>query len=320
MPLIRPRRLSPGQTVGLVAPSSAPNEPEDIRFAIETLESLGFRVRPGAHVFDRQGYLAGADAMRAADVNAMFADDGIDAIWCVRGGYGASRILPMLDYERMRRTPKALIGFSDITALHMALHTQASLVSFHGPVAWRAFTPYTLGEWKRVLCETTVPVRLGAPPAFEIREGQVDRKNRVTTLVSGSAQGRLVGGNLCLMAHLTGTRYAPDLRGAILFLEDVDEPYYRIDRFLTQLWLSGSLDGVAGVVFGKFTRCEPSASFVQNRVLEDILAERCRTLGVPAVSGFMIGHVDDQTTLPIGCLAELNADTGTLTLLESGVE
>ena len=318
--MIRPRRLSPGQTVGLVAPSSAPNEPEDIRFAIETLESLGFRVRPGAHVFDRHGYLAGADATRAADLNAMFADDDIDAVWCVRGGYGASRILPMLDYERMRRTPKALIGFSDITALHMALHTQASLVSFHGPVAWRAFTPYTLGEWKRVLCETTVPVRLGAPPAFEIREGQVDRKNRVTTLVSGSAQGRLVGGNLCLMAHLTGTRYAPDLRGAILFLEDVDEPYYRIDRFLTQLWLSGSLDGVAGVVFGKFTRCEPSASFVQNRVLEDILAERCRTLGVPAVSGFMIGHVDDQTTLPIGCLAELNADTGTLTLLESGVE
>lgn len=318
--MIRPRRLSPGQTVGLVAPSSAPNEPEDIRFGIEVLESLGFHVRPGAHVFDRQGYLAGADATRAADLNAMFADDGIDAIWCVRGGYGASRILPMLDYDRMRRSPKALIGFSDITALHMALHTQADLVSFHGPVAWRAFTPYTLLEWKRVLCETNVPVRLGAPPPFEPREGQVDRKNRVMTLAPGRARGRLVGGNLCLMAHLTGTRYAPDLRGAILFLEDVDEPYYRIDRFLTQLWLSGSLDGVAGVVFGKFTRCEPSASFVQNRVLEDILAERCRTLGVPAISGFMVGHVDDQTTLPIGCLAELDADAGTVTLLEAGVE
>jgi muramoyltetrapeptide carboxypeptidase len=312
--------LSPGQTVGLVAPSSAPNEPEDIRFAVEVLESLGFRVRPGAHVFDRQGYLAGTDATRAADLNAMFADDGIDAIWCVRGGYGASRILPMLDYDRMRRSPKALIGFSDITALHMALHTQADLVSFHGPVAWRSFTPYTLHEWKRVLCETNVPVRLGAPPSFEPREGQVDRKNRVMTLVPGRARGRLVGGNLCLMAHLTGTRYAPDLRGAILFLEDVDEPYYRIDRFLTQLWLSGSLDGVTGVVFGKFTRCEPSASFVQNRVLEDILAERCRTLGVPAISGFMVGHVDDQTTLPIGCLAELDADAGTVTLLEAGVE
>jgi len=318
--VIRPSRLSPGQTVGLVAPSSAPNEPEDVRFAIETLESLGFRVRPGAHVFERHGYLAGADAARAADLNDMFADDGVDAVWCVRGGYGASRILPLLDYGQMRRTPKALIGYSDITALHMALHTQAGLVSFHGPVAWRAFTPYTLGEWKRVMCEPSVPVCVGAPPPFERGEGQIDRKNRVTTLVPGRARGRLVGGNLCLMAHLTGTPYAPDLRGAILFLEDIDEPYYRIDRFLTQLWLSGRLEGVAGVAFGKFTRCEPSASFVQNRVLEDILAERCRALGVPAVSGLMIGHVEDQTTLPIGCLAELNADAGTLTLLEAGVE
>ena len=318
--MIRPRRLSPGQTVGLVAPSSAPNEPEDIRFAIETLESLSFRVRPGAHVFERQGYLAGADAARAADLNAMFADDGIDVVWCVRGGYGASRILPLLDYGQMRRSPKPLIGYSDITALHMALHTQAGLVSFHGPVAWRAFTPYTLGEWKRVMCEPSVPVCVGAPPPFERGEGRIDRKNRVTTLVPGRAQGRLVGGNLCLMAHLTGTPYAPDLRGAILFLEDIDEPYYRIDRFLTQLWLSVRLEGVAGVAFGKFTRCEPSASFVQNRVLEDILAERCCALGVPAISGLMIGHVDDQTTLPIGCLAELNADAGTLTLLEAGVE
>ncbi len=157
MPPIRPRRLSRGQTVGLVAPSSAPNEPESIRFAIETLESLGFRVRPGAHLFDRDGYLAGADHLRAADLNAMFADDRIDAVWCVRGGYGASRILPLLDYERMRRSPKALIGFSDITALHMALHTQAGLVSFHGPVAWRAFTPYSLGELQRVLFEAAAP-------------------------------------------------------------------------------------------------------------------------------------------------------------------
>jgi muramoyltetrapeptide carboxypeptidase len=320
MPLLRPRRLSPGQTVGLIAPSSPPNEPEHIRFAIDILESLGFRVRPGAHLFDRAGYFAGTDAARAADVNAMFADDGVDAIWCVRGGYGASRILPLLDYDRMARNPKALIGYSDITALHMALHTQAGLVSFHGPVPWRALTAYALGEMKRVLWEPAAPVPLGAPPPFDRREGHLDRDNRVTALLPGRAQGRLIGGNLCLMAHLSGTPYAPDLRGAILFLEDVDEPYYRIDRFLTQLWLAGRLDGVAGIAFGKFTRCEPSASYVQNRVLEDVLAERCRALGVPAVAGLMIGHVDDQTTVPIGCLAELDAGAGTLTLLEPGVE
>jgi muramoyltetrapeptide carboxypeptidase len=147
----------------------------------------------------------------------------------------------------------------------------------------------------------------------------VEWENRVTTLVPGRARGRLLGGNLCLMAHLAGTPYFPDLRGAILFLEDVDEPFYRIDRFLTQLWLAGALAGVAGIAFGKFTRCEPSAFYVQNRVLEDILVERPRALGVPAIAGLMVGHVDDQTTLPIGCLAELDADAGTLTLLEPGV-
>jgi muramoyltetrapeptide carboxypeptidase len=319
MPLIRPRRLAPGQTIGIVAPSAAPNEPERIRFAIETVESLGFKVRPGLHLYDRDGYLAGADAARADDLNAMFADDSVDAIWCVRGGYGASRILPALDYSLMQRRPKALIGYSDITALHMAVQRHAGLVTFHGPVAFRAFTPYTLGELKRVLWTAETPARLGGPPPFVPAEGRVDWDNRVTTLVSGKARGRLLGGNLCLMSHLVGTPYLPDLRGAILFLEDVEEAYYRIDRMLTQLWLSGVLAGVAGMAFGKFTSCDPSSFFLQNRPLEDILAERFRALGIPAVSGLMIGHVEDQTTLPVGCLAELDADAGTLTLLEPGV-
>ena len=319
MPLLRPRRLAPGQTIGMVAPSAAPNEPERIRFAIDTIESLGFKVKPGAHLYDREGYLAGSDAARADDLNAMFADDDVDAIWCVRGGYGASRILPALDYALMQRKPKALIGYSDITALHVAIHRHAGLVTFHGPVAFRAFTPYSLGELKRVLWTGETPVRLGGPPPFERAEGRVDWENRVATLVPGTARGRLIGGNLCLMSHLCGTPYFPDLRGAILFLEDVEEAYYRIDRMLTQLWLSGALAGVAGVAFGKFTNCNSSPFFLQNRPLDDILGERCRALGVPAVSGIMVGHIEDQTTLPVGCLAELDADAGTLTLLEPGV-
>jgi muramoyltetrapeptide carboxypeptidase len=306
--------------MGLVAPSSAPNEPDRVRFAVETIESLGFRVRPGAHLHARDGYLAGADTARADDLNAMFSDDSVDAIWCVRGGYGASRLLPALDFPLMRRKPKALIGYSDITALHMAIQRHAGLVTFHGPVAWRAFTPYTLGALRAVLWTAETPARLAAPPPFERREGRVDWDNRVTTLVPGRARGRLLGGNLCVMSHLVGTPYLPDLRGSILFLEDVDEAYYRIDRMLTQLWLAGALDGIAGVALGKFTGCEPSPFFLQNRPLEDILAERFRTLGVPAVSGLMIGHIDDQATLPVGCLAELDADAGTLSLLEPGVE
>ncbi len=319
MDLLRPHRLGPGQTIGLVAPSAAPNQADRVRFAAETIESLGLRVRPGRHLLERDGYLAGTDAARADDLTAMFADEGVDAIWCLRGGYGASRLLPMLDYELIRRNPKPLIGYSDITALHMAVHAKTGLVTFHGPLAWGPLTAYTLGELRRVLCATDVPVRLGAPPPVEGREGQVEWENRVTTLVPGRARGRLVGGNLCLMAHLSGTPYASDLRGAILFLEDVDEHFYRIDRYLTQLWLSGALAGVSAVAFGKFTRCEPSPFFVQNRLLEDILGERCRALGVPAIAGLMIGHVDDQTTLPVGCLGELDADAGTLTLLEPAV-
>jgi muramoyltetrapeptide carboxypeptidase len=303
----------------MVAPSAAPNDPDRIRFAIETVESIGFKVRPAPHLYDRDGYFAGSDVARAADLNAMFADDGVDAIWCVRGGYGASRILPALDYALMQRRPKPLIGYSDITALHMAIQRHAGLVTFHGPVAFRAFTPYTLGELKRVLWSGETPVRLGGPPPFERAEGRVDWDNRVITLVPGKGRGRLLGGNLTLLSHLAGTPYLPDLRGAILFVEDVEEAYYRIDRMLTQLWLAGAMNELAGVAFGKFTNCEPSTFFLQNRPLEDILGERFRALGIPAVSGLMIGHIDDQTTLPVGCLAELDADAGTLTLLEPGV-
>src|SRR5882724_131913 len=164
MPLIKPRRLAPGQTIGLVAPSSAPNEPDRIRFAAETIESLGFRVRSGAHLRDRDGYLAGSDADRARDINAMFADDAVDAIWCVRGGYGASRLLPALDYELIRRKPKALIGYSDITALHMAIQRHVGLVTFHGPVAWRAFTPPPLAAPRGGVWQGKTPGGRAGPP------------------------------------------------------------------------------------------------------------------------------------------------------------
>ena len=155
----------------MVAPSAAPNEPERIRFAIDTVESLGFKVKPGAHLFDREGYLAGSDAARADDLNAMFADDGVDAIWCVRGGYGASRILPDLDYALIQRNPKALIGYSDITALHMAIHRHAGLVTFHGPVAFRDFTPYSLGELKRVLWSARDAGAPRRPPGLRAGRG-----------------------------------------------------------------------------------------------------------------------------------------------------
>lgn len=317
-PLIKPRRLVAGQTIGVIAPSSPPSEPEGVRIAIETVESFGFRPQPAAHLFDRNGYLAGDDAARAADLNALFADEHVDAIFCVRGGYGASRLLPMLDYEVLRANPKVLLGYSDITSLLLAIYQKAGLVTFHGPIAMQSFSAYTLAEFKQVLFDPHPPLSLGAPPPFERGEGRVERTNRITTLVPGKVQGPLLGGNLSLVTHLIGTPYFPDLTGAILFLEDVGEAVYTIDRMLTQLWLSGKLQKVAGVVFGKFTEPRPS-EYAQNRLQEEVLAERVRALNIPAVMGLMIGHVEDQATIPVGCLAELDATAGRLTLLESPV-
>ena len=314
--MIKPHRLVPGQTIGLVAPASAPAEPDVVRFAADVIRSFGMHVRIGAHVFNRSGYLAGTDADRAADLNAMFADGSVDAVFCLRGGYGASRLLPMLDFDVVRANPKPLIGYSDITALHMAIHARTGLVTFHGPIAAQLFTPYTLAEFKRVLFGAEWPAIIGAPPPIEVREGQVEKANRLVTLAPGSARGRLLGGNLTLLAHLCGTPYLPDFTDALLFLEDVGEARYAVDRYLTQLWLSGVLSKVRGVVFGKFT--EPAAaSWLHDRSLEDVLAERVRALGIPAYMGAMIGHVDDQTTVPIGCMAELDADACTLTVLEA---
>jgi muramoyltetrapeptide carboxypeptidase len=317
--IIKPRRLAPGQTIGITTPASPPNEPEGIRFAIDIVQSLGFEVKPAPHLFERYGYLAGDDTTRAQDLNGLFIDEEVDAIFCVRGGYGASRLLPLLDYEAIRANPKILLGYSDITSLLLAITHKTGLVTFHGPIAAQTFTPYTLAEFKKVLFAPQTPMTLGAAPPFEGGEGRVDRANRITPLVPGKVQGRLLGGNLSLVAHLIGTPYMPDLSGAILFLEDVGEAVYDIDRMLTQLWLSGYLDKVAGIAFGKFTEPRPS-EWVQNRLLEDVLAERVRALGIPAVMGLMIGHVEDQSTIPVGCMAELDAGAGTLTLLETPVQ
>ena len=316
--LIKPRRLAPGQTIGIVSPASPPNELEKIRFSLDIIESLGFRVKPAPHLFERMGYLAGDDAARAADLNAFFADESVDAIFCERGGYGSSRLLPMLDYELIRANPKILMGYSDITSLLLGIYQKTRLVTFHGPIACQTYTPYTLAEFKKVLVDPQLPMLIGAPPPFERGEGRVEKLNRVTTLQPGKVQGRLMGGNLSLVSHLVGTPYFPDLSGAILFLEDVGEAVYSMDRMLTQLWLSGDLQKAAGVVFGKFTEHRPS-EWIQNRLQEDVLAERVRALRLPAVSGLMIGHVEDQTIVPTGCLAELDAGAGTLRLLEEPV-
>ncbi|MDJ0835992.1 MAG: LD-carboxypeptidase [Acidobacteriota bacterium] len=314
--LIKPKRLEKGQTVGLIAPASNAFENESIRFAMEIVESLGFKVKPGKHLFKRWGYLAGSDEERAGDLNAMFKDDSVDAVFALRGGYGAPRILPMLNYKVIRKNPKPFLGYSDITALHQAIHKETGLVTFHGPIAMQTWDDYALAEMKKVMVNTEAPVVIGAPPPFEVSEGKVEAVNRLTRIVPGKARGGLTGGNLSLMTLLMGTPYEPDFKDKIVFLEDVGEKPYRVDRMLTHLWLSGKLHDAAGFALGKFTDADPKGTSLS---LEEVFMDRLKVLGKPAIRGLMIGHVAKQTTVPMGIQAELDVDAGTLTMLEPAV-
>ena len=307
------KRLQPGMTVGVIAPSSAPFERSEVRIALDIVESLGFKAQPGKNLFQRRGYLAGTDEQRVNDLNAMFADPDVDAIFCLQGGYGALRILPLIDYAAIAANPKILLGYSDVTALLNAIQKLTGLVTFHGPIARQTFTDYTYSAFRSVLIENTADLNLAPPPPFEAGPGRVERENRLHALVPGSASGHLVGGNLSLLVAMMGTPYEPALDGAILVLEDVDEAPYRIDRMLTHLHLAGVFQRVNGVVLGKFTNADtdnPSLS------LYEVFAERFQALNIPVLQGLMIGHVSDQATLPIG--AEVYLDASNLTLRTAG--
>ena len=315
-PVLKPPRLEPGMTVGLIAPAGASGNAEEVRYANDVLRSLGYRVKEGAHVYARTQYLAGTDRQRAADVNAMFADPEVHAIFTLRGGYGTMRTLPYLDYELAARNPKIVIGYSDISGLLFGLHARTGLVGFHGPCATSTFSEYTLAEYRKVVAGPQAGAVIAAPPRVDYPEGRAERKNRITTFVGGRARGPLIGGNLSLLSPLIGTPYAPDFRGAILFLEDVNEAWYRIDRMLTHLLLAGKLQQLAGIVLGKFTKVpEEGNSFNLEEITEQLLVP----LGIPTVRGLMIGHIEDKATVPLGIEAELDADAGTLTLLEPAV-
>jgi muramoyltetrapeptide carboxypeptidase len=287
-----PPALSPGARVALIAPAGALRDEAELAASIANAESLGFTPVPAPHVMRRDGYLAGTDAERLLDLNAALQDDRIDGIWCVRGGYGAIRILTGVDYDAMRRRPKPLLGYSDITALHAAFGVHSDVITFHGPTARGELTDFS----RRSLVRAVVTQRDPCGVATGAR-----------TLRGGRAQGRLAGGNLALLAALAGTPFAPDYAGAILVLEDVGEPTYRIDRMLRQLALSGALTKVGGIAMGQFTDgSEPGDA--TSRELDDVLREAADVAGVPAVAGIPLGHVADQWTIPLGVRAELDAD------------
>jgi muramoyltetrapeptide carboxypeptidase len=278
----------------------------DLPRAVAALEALGYSVKLGASATARWGDYAGEDALRADDVNAMFADEEIRAILCLRGGYGSGRLLPLLDYDLIRANPKPFCGYSDITALHSAIRARTGLLTFHSPVcadfAKEPPVPYTVECFLRAIsCQEPLGALCnpdGAP---------------LTTIIPGTAEGRLAGGNLTIVTAGLGTPYACDFDGAILFLEDTDESPHSIDRMLTQLTHAGAFERAAGVVLGAFTRCGEAGA------AEAVLQDRLGGLQIPVAMGLSCGHIPQKVTLPLGVRCRLDAGAGALEVLEAGV-
>jgi muramoyltetrapeptide carboxypeptidase len=314
--LVRPPRLARGQRVALVAPAGPLLDRDDLHRAEALCRALDYVPVLAPHAGGRHGYLAGTDDDRLADLNQAIADPSIDAIWCIRGGYGVTRILDRVAFQPLRDRPKAIVGYSDITALLLAAVRHAGLVTFHGPTARAPMPAFSRFHFERVPAGAEPAVRLGRLP--EPAGVLVPKENRILTIRPGVAEGPLMGGNLSLLQCLVGTPHWPGLDGAILFLEDVGEDLYRVDRMLAHLRAAGVLAGLAGVAVGRFTQLQRHMS---DGALgfDEVLTTYFEPLGVPVAFGFPVGHIDDQWTLPLGVRARLDAGAGELELLEAAV-
>ncbi len=311
----KPKRLREGATVALIAPAS-PVSDEKIIKALANLAALGYNVREGDSLRARYGYLAGKDEARLADLHWAFSDPDVDAVWCVRGGYGVTRLLPHIDYDLIRKHPKPFIGFSDVTALHIAIGQKTGLVTFHGPVAASDFPENTLQHFRAMLVNPQSGYLLRTPDA---EEDLTDEAFRPFSIAPGTASGQLTGGNLSLLAALAGTEFEPSFRQKIVFIEDVGEQPYRIDRLLTQLLQATDLNEAAGIALGVFAECGPKNTEF-SLSLPETLRDRLGNLGIPVLYGLPFGHVAHQATFPYQIDARLDANNQTLTLLETGVE
>ncbi len=316
---IKPKRLAAGDTVALVAPANATFNTVELQIARESLEALGFKVRVSDHLLSRHGYLAGEDRVRADDINKAFADESVAAVQAIRGGWGSARLLPYLDYDAIRRNPKVLIGYSDITALLLSIHAKTGLVTFHGPIGLGRWDPYSLEYYKRVLFNGEQVIYTNKQGISPERNSLTQVEFRTQTITPGKARGKLLGGNLTVLTTILGSPYLPEWEDAILFCEDVREDLYRVDRMLTQLKLAGVLGKIKGFVFGGCSECGPGDGNYGALTLEEIFADHIKPLGIPAWQGAMIGHAQPQWTLPEGAQVEIDATAATITLLEPAV-
>jgi muramoyltetrapeptide carboxypeptidase len=314
--LLKPERLCFGDTIAIVAPASPPPDPKAVDRAVEALERFGFKPKLGKHIRERHGFLAGGDRDRAADVMEMFADKTVKAIMCLRGGYGSSRLLPLLDYDVIRQHAKIFSGFSDITSLHCALLKKAGLISIHAPMLNNGLQAKEVPEFTRASFFRTV---MEPVPSGSITTG-FDKKE-ISILRGGVAEGQLIGGNLSVLCATLGTPFAPSFKGSILFIEDIGEKPYRLDRMLTHLSNAGILQQLAGVAVGINRDCEDKDADANeyHQTSADVMKERLSELGVPVVTGLPFGHVHFNATIPVGAQARLDGENGDLIILEAAV-
>lgn len=307
LPLVLPPRLPAGGTIGLIAPAGVLRSRDQLDDAVQAIEGLGFRTKVGRHVLSRHGFLAGTDTQRARDVMTMVTDTEVDAILAVRGGWGCARILPLLDYDEIAAHPKPIIGYSDTTALLLAVYARTGIVTFHGPVG--------VSTWQGVTPESFVQTLVeGAPLAL----GPETRANRDRTeaIRPGVAEGRVIGGNLTVISALAGTGFLPDFQDHVVFFEEVGEDAYRVDRMLVQLELAEGLSESAAVVFGQCSSCGSGGSAW---TANEAIRQRLATYPCPSMLGAPIGHVSPVYTMPIGLPARVDAEAGTLEYLGPAV-
>lgn len=305
--MIKPKHIQPGDTVGIVAPSS-PVTLQQVEGGLKLLEERGYKVKLGEHLWERDGFLAGPDEHRAADLERMFTDPEVKAIVCARGGYGMARTMDFFDMSVVEENPKVFMGFSDVTYLHGAAYQEAELITFYGPmlISWSVDWPQGCKDLWFAAMERPAPL------------GRIPPDGRANTLTGGRVEGVVLGGCLCLLTYAIGTPFELDPSDALLIIEDVDEPPHRVDAMLEQLKQSGMLAGVEGLVIGNMTRTDERADeHIGFRSAEEIIKDHLGRRDVPAVTGLQFGHVPSPLTLPLGVNAILDADAGTLTYTES---
>ncbi|MFZ4621405.1 MAG: S66 peptidase family protein [Bacteroidota bacterium] len=312
MTTIKPRALRKGDVIGIVSPASPPSSTEKIFKGAEYLERLGYRVKFGRNVEKVYGYLAGTDQERADDINEMFADKDVKAIIAVRGGYGTPRILPLLNYSLIKKNPKILVGYSDLTALQLAIFRKTGLITFSGPMSgvemFKGIDPFTEEHFWRCVTSTK---KLGA---------FVNPDNKgLVPLVPGKAAGILLGGNLSLIVAIAGSPYLPSFKDSLLFIEEVEEETYRFDRMLGQLMLTGILKDAKGVIMGELTDVKTSDTEKPFLTVEQVMKDYLGGLLKPVVTGLVYGHIPRKLTMPQGIRATIDAKNGTLVINESAV-